>query len=192
MSLTQLNIHAVRNLREVKLGGLGRVNVFYGANGSGKTSVLEAVHLLGMARSFRSTSARTLIMHGEESCTVFGAVHSGVQGGRCCRLGIQRQLTGEASIKIGGSPAQAVSELVEQLPLQVINADSFDLLTGPPRTRRQYLDWGVFHVEHAFLSQWQRFQRCIKQRNNLLRRGKIAVEELASLDARPDCLWHGY
>ena len=181
MSLTQLNIHAVRNLREVKLGGLGRVNVFYGANGSGKTSVLEAVHLLGMARSFRSTSARTLIMHGQESCTVFGAVHSGVQGeGAAVGLGIQRQLTGEASIKIGGSPAKAVSELIEQLPLLVINADSFDLLNGPPRTRRQYLDWGVFHVEHAFLSQWQRFQRCIKQRNNLLRRDKIADVEVAS------------
>ena len=48
--------------------------------------------------------------------------------------------------------AAAVSELIEQLPLLVINADSFDLLNGPPRSRRQYLDWGVFHVEHYPMS----------------------------------------
>ena len=54
MSLAQLNIHSVRNLRNVAIADLGRVNVFYGDNGSGKTSVLEAVHLLGMARSFRT------------------------------------------------------------------------------------------------------------------------------------------
>jgi DNA replication and repair protein RecF len=64
------------------------------------------------------------------------------------------------------------------LPLQVINADSFDLLTGSPGARRQYLDWGVFHVEHRFFEQWQRFQRCIKQRNKLLRRGKMPASEL--------------
>jgi DNA replication and repair protein RecF len=61
----------------------------------------------------------------------------------------------------------------------VINADSFDLLTGAPGARRQYLDWGVFHVEHRFFEQWQRFQRGLKQRNKLLRRGKIDAEELS-------------
>jgi DNA replication and repair protein RecF len=67
---------------------------------------------------------------------------------------------------------------VGYLPLQVINADSFDLLTGPPQARRQYLDWGVFHVEQRFLGQWQRFQRCIKQRNNLLRRDNMSASEI--------------
>jgi DNA replication and repair protein RecF len=73
---------------------------------------------------------------------------------------------------------KSVAQLVEHLPLQVINADSFDLLTGSPGARRRYLDWGVFHVEHRILEQWQRFQRCIKQRNKLLRHGKISAQEL--------------
>lgn len=63
--------------------------------------------------------------------------------------------------------------------MQVINAGSFDLLTGTPAARRQYLNWGVFHVEHRFFSEWQRFQRCIKQRNSGLRRDKLASAELA-------------
>jgi DNA replication and repair protein RecF len=82
-------------------------------------------------------------------------------------------------IKVAGNTARTVTELVERLPIQVINADSFELLTGSPRARRQYLDWGVFHVEHRFFSQWQRFQRCIKQRNKLLRHDRIPPRELS-------------
>jgi DNA replication and repair protein RecF len=61
----------------------------------------------------------------------------------------------------------------------VLNAASFDLLTGSPAARRQFLNWGVFHVEQRFFSEWQRFQRCVKQRNKLLRRGKLEQSELS-------------
>ncbi|QFU74160.1 DNA replication/repair protein RecF [Halioglobus maricola] len=172
-TLSRLHIHHVRNLQQVDLEGLRRVNVFYGRNGSGKTSILEAIHLLGMARSFRG-SIKSLISHGSTQTTVFGEILPGK-----LPLGIRRELTGEVKLKIGGEPVRTVAAMAEQLPLQVINADSFDLLTGAPAARRQYLDWGVFHVEHRFFDQWQRFQRGIKQRNMLLRRGKLPAEELA-------------
>lgn len=178
MSLTHLQINRVRNLKQVKLQDLARVNVFFGRNGSGKTSVLEAIHLLGMARSFRGNSVKSLITHGEASCVAFGIADSAGANNSRVSLGVQRGAAGEALIKVAGSPIKSVAGLVEYLPLQVINADSFELLTGAPGARRQYLDWGVFHVEHRFLEQWQRFQRCIKQRNKLLRHGKIRQQEL--------------
>ncbi|RLQ22058.1 DNA replication/repair protein RecF [Seongchinamella sediminis] len=171
--LSRLQINQVRNLQRVKLEDLRRVNVFYGLNGSGKTSVLEAIHLLGMARSFRG-SIRSLVSHDKNDCTVFGALSPGNT-----TLGVQRGRTGDVRIKIAGAPVRTVAELVEYLPLQVINADSFELLMGAPAARRRYLDWGVFHVEHRFFAQWQRFQRGIKQRNMLLRRAKMATEELS-------------
>ena len=177
MSLTRLQIHNVRNLRQVSLSDLQQINVFYGRNGSGKTSVLEAIHLLGMARSFRGNSVRPLITHGEPDCVVFGLVSTPLGTG--ISLGVKRTASGEAMIKVTGKPVRSVAQLVEHLPLQVINSDSFDLLTGAPSARRQYLDWGVFHVEHRFFEQWQKFQRCIKQRNKLLRRGKIIDRELS-------------
>lgn len=182
MALTQLQINQVRNLQKVNLQGLQKVNVFFGSNGSGKTSVLEAIHLLGMARSFRGNSVKSLITHGAPSCTVFGTTKLTTDtlrtAGTGLPLGVQRNRSGEAQIKIGGKPVRAVAELAAQLPLQVITAESFGLLTGAPGGRRQYLDWGVFHVEQRFFAQWQRFQRCIKQRNNLLRRGNISDQEL--------------
>ena len=74
VSLTRLNIEHVRNLRSVHMEGLRQVNVLFGRNGSGKTSLLEAIHLLGMARSFRGNSVRSLITHGESSCLAYGTV----------------------------------------------------------------------------------------------------------------------
>lgn len=186
MALTQLQINHVRNLQEVRLQDLQRINVFFGCNGSGKTSVLESIHLLGMARSFRGSSIKSLITHEEHSCTVYGkttlpysTAGIGSPGLGGLPLGVQRNRVGEAQIKIGGKVVRTVAELAEQLPLQVITADSFGLLTGSPGARRQYLDWGVFHVEQQFFGQWQHFQRSIKQRNNLLRRGKVSDQELA-------------
>lgn len=178
MALTQLNIDHVRNLRQVQLRGLQQVNVFHGRNGSGKTSILESIHLLGMARSFRGNSIRSLITHEQEACTVFGRVTDDERGGSES-IGVQRSRTGEVRIRVGGSPVKVLAELAERLPLQVITADSFNLLTGPPGGRRQLLDWGVFHVEQRFFAQWQKFQRCLKQRNMLLRRGKLSDQELA-------------
>ena len=190
MALTQLQISNVRNLLQVRLQGLKGVNVFFGCNGSGKTSVLESIHLLGMARSFRGSSVKSLINHESPSCTVFGTTvldlpppvaDEGAAGvGVGTPVGVQRNRSGEAQIKIGGRAVRTVAELAEQLPLQVITTESFGLLTGAPGARRQYLDWGVFHVEHQFFGQWQRFQRSIKQRNNLLRRGKISDQELTA------------
>lgn len=183
MALTQLQINHVRNLKLVRLDNLQAVNVFYGSNGSGKTSVLEAIHLLGMARSFRGTSIKSLIAHDAQNCTVFGTTLTtdsvtSKSSGFGLPLGVQRNRIGEAQIKIGGRQIRSVAELAEQLPLQVITAESFGLLTGSPTNRRQFLDWGVFHVEQRFFEQWQRFQRGIKQRNYLLRRGKINAHEL--------------
>ena len=177
VTLSRLQINNVRNLQAIKLDSLQRVNVFYGPNGSGKTSVLEAIHILGMARSFRGTSIKSLISHDQDSCTVYGLASSRLANIPQA-IGVQRMRSGAFRIRVAGKPVGSVAQLVEHLPLQVINSASFDLLTGPPTARRQFLNWGVFHVEHRFFSEWQRFQRCIKQRNMLLRRGKISASEL--------------
>ena len=177
VTLSRLQISNVRNLRAVRLENLGRINIFFGSNGSGKTSVLEAIHILAMARSFRGSSIKSLISHDQQSCTVYGQATAG-RGHTAQAIGVQRERSGASKIKVAGKAVSSVAQLVEHLPLQVINSGSFDLLTGSPNTRRQFMNWGVFHVEHRFFSEWQRFQRCIKQRNVLLRRGKMSASEL--------------
>lgn len=134
--------------------------------------------MLGMARSFRPGTTRSIVTHGEQNCTVYGIATRSEAGSRV-PVAVQRSLSGEVQIKLGGQTVRSVAELAEQVPLQVINAASFDLLTGSPVARRQFLNWGVFHVEQRFFSEWQRFQRCLKQRNKLLRHGKLDPSELS-------------
>jgi DNA replication and repair protein RecF len=141
MSL-RLSVTAVRNLHPVTLPP--RINILYGANGSGKTSVLEAMHLLGLARSFRSTRLNPVIQYEQPACTVFGQVEL-AEGGTVTWAFL---VTARGfQIRIDGQNARSAAQLAEILPLQLINPDSFRLLEGAPKIRRQFLDWGVFHVE---------------------------------------------
>ncbi|MCX2979967.1 DNA replication/repair protein RecF [Halieaceae bacterium IMCC14734] len=176
MALKRLDITAVRNLKQVSVRNLGVTNVFFGENGGGKTSILESVYLLGMARSFRSSQIKPVIQHGMQGCSVFGELAG--KNGRHAAVGITRDRTGSVKIKVNGDAITTVSALAEQQPMQILHAQSFELLTGGPIERRRFLDWGVFHVEHRYQKAWSLFQRCIKQRNSLLRHGKISAGEL--------------
>lgn len=164
MSLGRVTVTAVRNLHPVTLNPSPRINILYGPNGSGKTSLLEAIHLLGLARSFRSQRLSPVIQHEQPACTVFGQVLW--NDGRVRNLGVARNRLGELQIRIDGQNVRSAAQLAESLPLQLINPDSFRLLEGAPKVRRQFLDWGVFHVEQRFLPAWHRLQTALRQRNS--------------------------
>lgn len=185
MSLSRVTVTAVRNLHPVTLSPSPRINILHGANGSGKTSLLEAIHLLGLARSFRSNKLLPMIQYEQPACTVFGQVELADE--RSSNLGISRDRQGELQIRIDGQNARSTAQLAEVLPLQVINPDSFRLLEGAPKIRRQFLDWGVFHVEPRFLPAWQRLQKALRQRNSWLRHGTLDGAAQAAWD-RELCL----
>jgi len=79
-----------------------------------------------------------------------------------------------------GKDVAQLSELTELLPHVLLAPSSHTLVSGPPDGRRKYLDWGVFHVEHTFLTLWRRYSRVLKQRNAALRQSNALVVE--SLD----------
>jgi DNA replication and repair protein RecF len=180
MTLKRLLIQNLRNLEGVDIAPSLQVNLIYGENGSGKTSILEAINLLALGRSFRSHKHKPLINHQQQSFTVFGRVHAG--DGSEVPIGISRSLDGDASFKANGVLVPSAADLAAYLPVQVINSDTFLLLEGSPKVRRQFIDWLVFHVEPNFFPAWKAIQRCLKHRNSLLRRDRIDPFELATWD----------
>lgn len=166
MYLTQLDIRQVRNLHEAKINPGQRCNYIYGANASGKTSVLEAIYLLSVARSFRTTHIKHVISHEQPSLQVFARIQNKNES---TALGLERSAK-KTKIRINGADVKQVSELSALLPVQIINPDVHKLLEQGPKYRRQFIDWGVFHVEHDFLLSWQQYYRVLKQRNAALRR----------------------
>ena len=134
MTLKRLSIQNFRNLQSVDLVPSPQVNLFFGENGSGKTSLLEAIHCLTLGRSFRSHKHKPLIRHEDSAFTVFGRILSqGVE----VPLGVHRQRDGQSSFKANGVQVSSIAELASYLPVQVINSDSFQLLEGSPKVRRQ-------------------------------------------------------
>ena len=180
--IQQLTINDVRNLTSASFFPSPSINVLYGLNGSGKTSILEAIHLLGLARSFRSSRLRPVINRESEKCTVFGRIKNDELG--TVPVGVSRNVKDETiQIRMGGETLRSTSELAKLLPLQVINPDTFKLLEGSPKARRHFIDWGVFHVKHQdFIPLWKRMQKALKQRNSLLRHGRIKGSELSVWD----------
>lgn len=177
-TLTKLNLTNFRNIRSASLNPGDNINLIYGKNGSGKTSLLEAISVLAHGRSFRTHKYRRLINHEHKDFTL----HAQLQELVSRNLGINRHSSGDMTIRIDGRPAYTSAEMAECLPLLVMNAASFQLLEGASKVRRQFFDWLVFHVKHEFKTCWKDYAKCVKQRNSLLRRDKITLEELNPWD----------
>jgi DNA replication and repair protein RecF len=178
--IKRIKIQHLRNLTDITLECSPSVNIFFGKNGSGKTSLLEAITLLGLGRSFRTHKSKNIIQHEHEQLTVFGELNS--QSGRAIGIGIQKDKKGSTRLKIDGENAYSSSLLAKNLPLQLVNAKSFQLIEGSSQQRRQFLDWMVFHVKPDFRQAWISLQKVIKHRNSILRRDKITAAELLPWD----------
>lgn len=168
MALTRLDVSNFRNLISVKLELVPRgINLFYGQNGSGKTSLLEAIYYLSTGRSFRSTKIDRIINNSSEKLSVFA--HVLTANNQKIPLGIERELDGSIKIRIAGKDINSVSELAALTPILLINSYCFQLLDGGPVFRRKYLDWGLFYFSNDFIRVWKLFERALKQRNAALR-----------------------
>jgi DNA replication and repair protein RecF len=165
MSIESLVLQGVRNLAPVSINPSSGVNLIYGLNGSGKTSLLESIYYLAYCKSFRTHKHKNLIQHDQSQFTVFCKLSNQQQ------LGIQRNIKGERRIKLNGEWMQSAAQLAQLLPVQLLDPSMLKLLEGSPQFRREYLDWGVFHVEHDFISLWRQFKKAHQTRNALLRSG---------------------
>lgn len=173
MHLTRIEVRNLRNLTSVSIHPGSGLNIIEGANASGKTSFLESLHMLGLARSFRTLKSQHLVQHTHDSLTLFAEVEN---GGRH-RIGIQRFSDNRSEYRLDSIRIESRSQLASVLPLQLITPESIELLTGSPSERRQFLDWLMFHVEHSFHTYWSHYQRFLKQRNALLRQGDLSTIE---------------
>lgn len=178
MRLEQLKGIDFRNLSSFEVGPGSSINVIFGQNGSGKTSLLESIYILGFGRSFRPGGFRSIVKDGASSFTVFASGRH-PDSTQSEKLGLYRDLKGEQRIKINGVSTPRLSDLARHVPVQLFTPESVELITGSPSLRRQFLDWGVFHVEHSFFRLWSNYNKVLKHRNRLLKdsRGQRAKDD---------------
>ncbi|WP_028389369.1 DNA replication/repair protein RecF [Legionella fairfieldensis] len=166
MSITLLQIQNLRNIKSAKLHFHPHLNVIIGNNGSGKTSLLEAIYLLGSGHSFRTREISPLINYTEDCLTVFARMDDEQT------ISIQKSAYKPTQVRLNSYPCLSSSELAYFLPCQIFYQNLFQIIDAGPTVRRNLLDWGLFHVKQNYLSLWKDYKRALKQRNSLLKQSK--------------------
>jgi DNA replication and repair protein RecF len=166
MQVTRLEFSGLRCFEQGRLEPGPGLNLLLGANGSGKSSVLEALHLMAYGRSFRGRVRDGLIRAGGEVLEVF--VEWQEAGGRTRRAGL-RHAGNDWTGRLDGEPLAQLGDLCAALAVVTFEPGSHALVMGPADSRRRFVDWGLFHVEPEFLPLWRRYARALKQRNALLK-----------------------
>ena len=171
MIVERVDIGNVRNIHAERLELDPSANLLVGPNGAGKTSGLEALHLAIRGRSFRTTRADQVIRHGEEAMSV-SVVLVDDRVGRV-RLGYARERRGRVELRRDGQLVRQASRVASLLPVQLFLPDLPELVFGGPAIRRQWLDWGVFHVKQGYAEILGDYLRALRHRNSLLRGGDL-------------------
>lgn len=171
MPLEFLKIHNGRNLKEFSLEAHPYFNIIYGLNGVGKTTILESVYLLLRSRTFRSSKYKSFINRDSTTCTIFSRFKSVLDSDSFndFTLGISRSKeSSQPILHLNSKKINSLSTITSLVVLGLITPESFTLLDAGPSIRRKFIDWGVFHVEPCFLSDWRSFKKILSSRNKLL------------------------
>ncbi len=169
MYIKRLLINDFRNLEYVELQPCSGFNFICGPNGSGKTSVIEAIHYLSLARSFRTSTYQYLIQQGKPQFNLFAQIkEDGLEVDTA--IGLARPRLGEPTIKINADPITRMVDLIDHIYVQIIHPQGVELLTKAAEMRRAFLDWGVYYTDPEFKQLWLQYRKTLKQRNSLLRR----------------------
>jgi DNA replication and repair protein RecF len=181
VQVTRLDIRQLRRFEDVSLAPSPGLNLLVGDNGAGKTSVVEALHLMAYGRSFRGRVREGLVRAGAEALEVFVEWRQLGTPERLRRAGL-RHTGSDWMGRLDGQPVAQLGELCAALAVVTFEPGSHDLIHGSSEVRRRFLDWGLFHVEPAFMQPWRRYARALKQRNRLLKQ-RVRDAQLDAWDA---------
>lgn len=175
MTLDRLRIRNLRNIQSLDLVPASGINVMVGPNASGKSSLLEAVHLLSCGKSFRTHQLSQVVNRNSAAMALSAEVRGESFG--TITLGMDYESpSGRMRLKANGRSVQRLSEMAAFLPVVAIHQESHRVFTLGPEYRRSFLDWGLFHVEPLFLPAWQRYRRALRQRNTMLQQSSERPE----------------
>jgi len=181
MYLTRFEADGFRNLSAVTLLPHRDLTVLHGANGAGKSAVLEAIQCLATGHSFRTRQARDYVGDEASSLSLAGRLQDPADG-REHRCGLHRDDQGEVTLRLDYRPASSIGEVARLMPVKALVPDSHRLIQEGPEERRRFIDWGCFHQSESFGPTWRGFRRALSQRNEVLRQ-RGSDDEVRSWDA---------
>ena len=166
--ISSLSLAHVRSLDGREYRFVPGINVIHGKNGCGKTTVLEAVHLLAQGFSFRAHDLKELIAWNANEMILRGAFeYDGRELGRAVQVGRYKNI-----VKENGEPLRAVSQFFGKAPAVIMQPSDIELLRGAPEIRRRWLDEILCFRSASNAKVLRDYRRVLQQRNQWLRQFK--------------------
>jgi len=181
MLLAEIEAINFRNLSGKIVWG-PQLNIIYGNNGQGKTSWLEAIHILARTKSFRTQRLQETIKFGERIATISGRVIAGVDLER----ELQVTLQDNSKAILVNAKREALTRYLSQLQVFSFTAADLEVVRGIPEARRRFLDKGISSIRPAYLQTIVDYGKVIKQKNKLLQvanESEFSLEKVADLVA---------
>ncbi len=173
--LASLELADFRNITRLSYAPQARFNVIVGANGMGKTNVLEAIYLLSALRSFRTTTRRELIRHDVEEARIRGTF-GGESAGLACDITLAER---SRRIRVNGKAVSLSGDHFRSLPMVLFHPSNMVLVQGGPDGRRRLLDRAIFQVEPAYPRLYRDYAKLLTTRNRLLKEVPVDLQLLS-------------
>lgn len=165
MQLNELTLHQFRNYRDIALHVDERVNIFLGENAQGKTNLLEAIYVLALAKSHRTSRDRELIQWEKPFARVEG-IFEKKTGPVVLELLLHPK--GKKG-KVNGLEQKRLSDYIGIVNVVMFAPEDLNLVKGMPNVRRRFLDMEIGQMNRVYLHYLGLYQKALKQRNALLK-----------------------
>jgi DNA replication and repair protein RecF len=179
MRLRKLTLRHFRNVGFAALEFEGRQQFLLGANGQGKTNLLEAAGFLTALRSFRTTDNRHLIGHGQQLAAIAGEIEHERLGET--RVTIKLRRDGK-ELWCDQTRITRLADFIGRFPVVVFSSQDMLLVRGAPALRRRWLDLTLASMDAGYLQTLQTYARALSERNALLKRGGAVERELDAFE----------
>jgi len=166
MQIAELSLTNFRNIHKTKIKFNNKINIIYGKNGQGKTSILEAVYLLAITKSFRSSSEKVLLGHHKEFFDINGYFET--RSGQDVNIRFYFSPSEGKNIFYNGNRLTKYSELIGRIPVVLLSLENLELTYGVPANRRRFMDLLLAQVSPVYLQSLQAYKKILQHRNSLL------------------------
>lgn len=166
MYLSHIQLRAFRSHKNTTVTFTPKVNVIYGANGVGKTNILEAIHYLCLTKSFLVSKDDYVLKKGEAFFEVQG--EAAAASGRSIRVRVAYVPDEGKSIFVNGARLERLTDMVGKVPVVVCSPEDYALTSGGPELRRRFLNNILSQARPVYMTDLMKYRRALRQRNELL------------------------
>lgn len=170
MRLRELELRDFRNYRQQLIPFEADINVIHGANGHGKTSLLEAIHFAVFTRSFKASRDRDCIHFGAESDQFQIRAVFDADSGLSHDVGLRVHKREGKTLTVDQTDVRPYRDHIGFIPTVLLKPDDIGITTGSPAERRRFLDVLISQYSAVYLDDLTRYRRVLKQKNALLSR----------------------